>query len=215
MGQRGGANLQDDKKAELLSKAIERVRSMLKGQEKNAAMQLAGYQLFTAESSLLPENNEKSKADLKKEAAAALDAAVDVAKPGDDIYVDVMITNASRLVNEGKTPKEVQPIFQEMLAKRHNDPRVRLAAAKAMSGDKSRREEAIRLYSEPLANNPERGAKALRNRDWEIRMLIELVGLRMERSWRPRTTPRRSSRRRSEATSSACRRCCRARRCRS
>ena len=114
-------------------------------------------------------------------AVAALYGAVKAAKPSEDIYVDVMITYASKLAQDGKPAKEIEAIYQDMLAKRRNDPRVRLAAAKAMSGDKTKREAAIALYSEPLRTSTERGAKALRNRDWEIRMLIELVGLRMEK----------------------------------
>ena len=129
---------------------------MIKGQRTTPRCSSPAYQLFTAQTHLLPANNEKSKADLKRKPPPRLDAAVKVAKPSDDIYVDVMITHAARLGQEGKGLKDVEGIYQEMLAKRHNDPRVRLAAAKMMSGDKSKRESAIGLYSEPLTTNPAR-----------------------------------------------------------
>src|SRR4029079_6386291 len=86
---------EDEEKNKIVNKSIERVTTALKGQEKNPAMQLAGYQLFSALIPLVPDTTEASKAKLRSDAKAALDNAISAARPSEDIYVDVMITAAA------------------------------------------------------------------------------------------------------------------------
>jgi tetratricopeptide (TPR) repeat protein len=166
-------------KLKLVGQAQAQAQASLKGQEQNAGMQLSVFTLNTAIQPLLKDDAARKAA--RAAADAALAAALAAAKPDDLAYTDVMIQAAAKAQQDGQ-PKEAEKLYQELLAKRPDDPRARFVVAKAMARDKTKRDQAMALFAKPVTSSGGGGggAKALRNREWEIRMLLELVGLRID-----------------------------------
>lgn len=169
----------DATKSAMTAKAAAVMEEALKGQEKNAAMQLAAYQVNLTLAQL--EKDEELRKPFIDRANAALDAAIAAASKEDPSYPDVMISAAGRAAQQGDREAS-RKIYDALLAEMPNDPRVRFLAARSMAVDAGERDAAMKLLSRPAGIEAGGGAKALANRHWNIEMLLELAKLRLQKA---------------------------------
>ncbi len=158
----------------LVGIAKEVIARALKGQEKNPQMQLEAVKAYVV---MLPlQKDAAERKQLYDDTMAALATGLAIVKPSDPAYSELMIQSAIKANEEGK-PFEADKIYQELLAKRPNDLMVRFTAGRSMASDKSRLDQAIELFARPITNK----MSPSRKQDWEIRMLLELARLHLDK----------------------------------
>lgn len=159
--------------------ALAVIDGALRGQEKNAELNLRVAQLYALMASM-QKDDERTKQAYTDKSRAAVEAARKAAKPTDEVYPDVIAAVAERAARDGKTA-EVDRLLKDLLKQRPNDQGVRLTAAKiwtAFNPDPTRREEAIALLRRPVATPAGGGSlRTLRHRDYQVATALELCNL--------------------------------------
>ncbi|HZN69393.1 MAG TPA: tetratricopeptide repeat protein [Tepidisphaeraceae bacterium] len=167
-------------------------------QEKNAALQLRAYQIYSRMDQLeraaktakarreargvIVANEGEAETQWGAKAGKAIAAAVAAAEamPADDpVYFDVQ-TQAGMWAVQEKRLADADKIFKDLLAKRPDDQRARLVYARLLNTTLGRRDEALALLSREVKTGRLTGPRGALATDLRAQTYMELIDARLE-----------------------------------
>ena len=115
-----------------------------------------------------------------EQAKAEIEKALSLVKPQDESYVKIAIAG-ELLALQQRNAKRAEAILTKLMADRPNDQRVRLAMARFWHQTPGKMGNAITLLEQPMIDAGWKGVEALQKVDLEVRSLIELATMYVER----------------------------------
>ncbi|MGB7159457.1 MAG: tetratricopeptide repeat protein [Tepidisphaeraceae bacterium] len=149
----------------------------LRAQPENAAMQFRAFDVLSRMVGLTPNAEERQK--YVADAKAAIEKAMEIAKPTDELYSEIHMNNAM-LALQSKDRARGEKIARDLLAALPEDPGVRLNVATLLADDPTKRGEAIQILERPIAENAVTGYHISRAAHVEVNTLLRIATLRID-----------------------------------